>query len=390
MFHIDYKKEAAEWHKDLLHDTCIERINEYSNLVGLAFAKTSSHDDRIKFMEISDIKDEKKLLEKPLIKNLKHYSNIDDVSLSDIEERIGDMLSFINSELDNILIGTPEQLLSIYKRIRDNYNYMISDADGKDRIELYNERSITQEGFVFNILEKVFDYNDYSSNHAYELTKRLNVSICPYCNREYIDTIIDENNKKVARPDLDHYFGQKKLPLFRLSFQNLIPSGAICNRSIKGQRELDINKHMHPYIKDDMIHFKLKMGPDLEIKCNIEAEEGTKAFNTIDFFKLKPIYSCHSNVAVKAFDIMKEYTPEYIADLVRILNGRLGQGRRTSKKKLFEIFFSEFKTDDPENEMLGNMKSDIYNSIKNIYFPMYIRIMKCYTERAVDKHPKIW
>ncbi|MDQ7066856.1 MAG: hypothetical protein Q9M40_01995 [Sulfurimonas sp.] len=57
--------------------------------------------------------------------------------------------------------------------------------------------------------------------NAYKLVKSLNLSVCPYCNR---NTIYNITNKNRRTSDLDHFYPKSKYPFLAVSFYNLIPS----------------------------------------------------------------------------------------------------------------------------------------------------------------------
>jgi len=82
-----------------------------------------------------------------------------------------------------------------------------------------------------NIFKTLYDYFikiketkfkiDNKPYNAYELIKKLNLSVCPYCNR---NTIYNLKNNTKRTSELDHFYPQSKYPYFALSFYNLVPS----------------------------------------------------------------------------------------------------------------------------------------------------------------------
>lgn len=389
-------------HKIAAHAICDSKLEEYISFIDSFFDKSLSDKKTEEiFKKITGLVD-KDLVKKPLVSNLLYYNLKDENELKDINRKIKDMLFYIQNKIDTVLIGTPQDIMGIYEHIQKEFNFRINGK--KDNPLIFQINEIKQDGFVFCILEKIFDYDIYSDKYAYNLTKNLRINICPYCNREYIFTVMieeektneddtnvnitkdnrarllsSEGRKRIVRPDIDHYFGQKRFPIFRLSFQNLIPSGVICNRSIKGQRELDINHFLHPYIheKNENFHFSIKMNSDLKMECKINVNEDSKAYKTARFFKLDEIYSYHSYVAEKANELMQAYPMIYIEYLEKCLNEELERNHdneskylsiKTSKRKIFDIIFSEYIIKNPDGEILGNLKNDIYLFINNFYF----------------------
>jgi hypothetical protein len=76
--------------------------------------------------------------------------------------------------------------------------------------------------------------------NAYKLCEDLGVTVCPYCNRQYIFTVISDN---CVRPQLDHFFPKSKYPLLSCSFYNLIPSCPSCNM-LKKDKDVSL---IYPY-----------------------------------------------------------------------------------------------------------------------------------------------
>lgn len=75
-----------------------------------------------------------------------------------------------------------------------------------------------------------------------EFINRLDINVCPYCNRNYILNFnINTENKATAQ--LDHFFDKKSYPYLAVSFYNLVPSCSTCN-----QRKSTKNENIYyPY-----------------------------------------------------------------------------------------------------------------------------------------------
>lgn len=98
-------------------------------------------------------------------------------------------------------------------------------------------------------IKQVFDYKAFSKTQenrycAYDLVEKLKIKVCPYCNRQYVNTLKPEDVKGGTRATLDHFFLKSDYPYLALSFWNLVPSCYSCNSQLRGQREIGL----HPYI----------------------------------------------------------------------------------------------------------------------------------------------
>ena len=103
------------------------------------------------------------------------------------------------------------------------------------------------------LLNKIFDYENWFQKITpekewgpYQLTKKLGIQVCCYCNRQYTFTL-SKGVKKITRPELDHFLPKSKHPLLALNFFNLIPSCSVCNRDCKGTVDFSYEKYLSPY-----------------------------------------------------------------------------------------------------------------------------------------------
>lgn len=189
-------------------------------------------------------------------------------------------------------------------------------------------------------LQSIFNYEDFvnSKNEwgAYSLVNSLGVRICPYCNRSYMDIIIDTEGK--TRPELDHFYLKSVYPFLALSIYNLIPSCHICNSNFKGDINFYIKQHLHPYEYSfhDLAKFVLIENNEewtaerfqrlLEINDKIQFElkvrkniiNNALVINSINTFHLNDLYKLHIDDAQELYTKTHLYTPERIKDLKTI------------------------------------------------------------------------
>lgn len=274
--------------------------------------------------------------------------------------------------LSEIIMAKPHTMLDIYAEISKNFNFEI--YEGSEMVKVFATDGIKGKVVKDNI-EKIFNYKNFSYDFGYVFAKKLNVTICPYCNRQFTFTVLNESEiqagrrEKVIRPEFDHYFSQEKYPIFALSFYNLIPSCHICNSNIKGRRELDIKKHYHPYITEDK-NFKFcydKAEPansNIKTTIKIDYRNIPKAKETCEFFYLDIIYKAHNDVSDKLWEKYNEYPPDRFNEILEALRNI---GENFSRRELLDIIFSEYKVNDPDKEILGKLRSDLYEQMKQNY-----------------------
>ncbi len=255
---------------------------------------------------------------------------------------------FIKTNLEELLVGNPQRLIDIDEEL---YSKIIK---GKNK-----KRFNTQLRGIFNYDNFINKKKEYNS---YNLAENLKINCCPNCNRQYTITI--NSNKKegqLTRPDFDHYFPKSKHPILALSFYNLIPSCKICNSTFKGKIEMDLSKHIHPYLDSFVKDFSFDYDLDTINKCksitiNINSiPDKTRIKNTFDLFKIEETYNGHKFIVDQILELKKSLNDDYLKLLsTNTYTGinlspeeayRIGFGVNYSDNELFEHPFSKFKKD---------------------------------------------
>jgi hypothetical protein len=173
---------------------------------------------------------------------------------------------------------------------------------------------------------------------AYKLTHALGITVCPYCNRNYIHTSYNEHGR--TRPELDHFFPKSKYPFLSISLYNLIPSCHICNSNLKGAKDFYLEPHLHPFIenKNSDFQFEVKYRDDVieEIVADLESFDivltsltddiDTKRCieNSCKTFLINELYNLHKDVAQELIFKSVYYNESKIQELKIILGEHSG------------------------------------------------------------------
>lgn len=168
---------------------------------------------------------------------------------------------------------------------------------------------------------------------AYKLTHALEVTVCPYCNRNYIHTSYNEHGK--TRPELDHFFPKSKYPFLSISLYNLIPSCHICNSNLKGAKDFFLEPHLHPFVENVNSDFQFEIkykdevideivadleSFDIVLKCLTEDEQlKTQVENSRKTFLINELYNLHKDVAQELLFKSVYYNETKIKELKEIL-----------------------------------------------------------------------
>ena len=203
---------------------------------------------------------------------------------------------------------------------------------------------VDEEPRLAEYLKKSYDKIDS------ELRKKIidskNISVCPYCNRNYISStykflqcnicnqellVIDGTEKEcpgckqeikgltkvVNTAQLDHFFPKDSYPLFGVSFYNLIPSCYSCNH-VKLNKDLKHSPYDSSFPFDDV---KFTYIPKSTDKIEIKIDSCNPDFiNGIRILGIEELYQSHIDVVNELIWKKEVYIKSYRDGLSRILN----------------------------------------------------------------------
>lgn len=276
---------------------------------------------------------------------------------------------------EKIIRLRPEEMMPFYVKLASSYP--IKDASGKS---IYQDTKgnyqLDKRSELSAILRKCFDYDAFSDKStdgswdAYQLCGALEVNVCPYCNREFIYTVYDENQKKIVRPELDHYLPQSLFPMFALSFYNLIPSCHSCNAVVKRERELDMGKHIHPYIKSNakmqfkygelrLCDGKLRTKVDIDYQNDLDG----KLKSTCEFFHTQEIYQYHENIIERYLREAEAFPAAMLKEYKKFIDDNVKTAVKPSEKDILLQKYRVMQTGDEMNEVLIKFRKDIVEQI---------------------------
>ena len=203
----------------------------------------------------------------------------------------------------------------------------------------------------FTVFKEI--YNRYFSNgsnkyvdeesqyNAYKFLENLQITVCPYCEDEYLDAV-DINDKKRRTSEIDHFFAKSTYPALAMCFYNLVPSGQNCNGL-----KLDRGCGMNPYEKD--IEEMTWLFPDIPIgismekimpsECKVLFHPQGGMVDNVRELGLEQRYEKHAPEVYRLLKNAQNYTREKIQELVK-----MGFGTRE------EIISSNFGPQDLEEK----------------------------------------
>ncbi|AHJ13475.1 hypothetical protein [Sulfurospirillum multivorans] len=248
--------------------------------------------------------------------------------------------------LEEVITAKPDKLHEIAMHYKDNHKFDVMRKEYK----------------------KFTVKTDNDTYDAYTLAQSLNVTVCPYCNRNYTFTVRSKNGS--TRPQFDHFYDKATYPILALSFYNLIPSCPTCNASIKGRKEFSLTTHVHPYVEgfDDKARFALHVkdssfyydekGFDLEFGSNDAKEQ-----KNIDDFALEEIYKNHKDIVLELIQKSVMYNESYIEELMKNYEGTLFKNEEDLLRLIFGGYISD---EDLGKRPLSKLTKDILEQLEII------------------------
>jgi hypothetical protein len=294
-----------------------------------------------------------------------------------------DLYKYFIYRLKTILVGNPLELFEIIEEVSPLFFQIEENIRCANPISKIRTQKLKE--FHDEIYE-IFDYDKFSKRYgkygAYELVQKLNVNVCPYCNRNYTNTVMFADGKSRAR--LDHWFSKSKYPFLSLSLFNLIPSCHICNSDMKGSADFIPKSHIHPYMEDfkndllfksNFLKASYTAGDIDSINITLEPADGKletdpliiRSQNNCRDFGLVELYNWHrieaSKVIVKSKQLTKANIDFYLSKTWD--DGTLVyKDRNDVLDSMFGIIFNSNKFDEYP---LSKFKRDIAFEQKLIF-----------------------
>lgn len=162
-------------------------------------------------------------------------------------------------------------------------------------------------------------YRKYDCLDKKWLIQKLSITVCPYCNREFIN-----NRGSSTSAQLDHFYPRSKYPIFALSFFNLIPSCYACNH-IKRETEISISPYDSNFNFDKEINFfYTPISSDYlndHTKLTINMNYSNEIAQNIRTMKIDLAYELHTDYVQELIKKAFIYNKEQIIEFLQNYNG---------------------------------------------------------------------
>lgn len=161
-----------------------------------------------------------------------------------------------------------------------------------------------------------------------ELIDRLGITVCPYCNRTYVQSIKKQNqyHKKRRTSEFDHFFPKSKHPFLAISFYNLIPSCKTCNH-IKGTNPVLFSPYDERINGQNLVDFKYNItGSDYltnpkHVSIDIDWKDQEFFESNGKVLGLDDLYQNHNDIAQEIILKRHVYNDSRIDELLEEYKG---------------------------------------------------------------------
>lgn len=173
-----------------------------------------------------------------------------------------------------------------------------------DRFELMQQelKKILME--INEVCKEIFDYSLIKTKLRTKILAVTKTNICPYCNRQFINTYRTEKGETRVIAQLDHFYPKVFFPLFALSLYNFVPSCAHCNSILKNEEIFDdcaypINDRSNgePFFEINIKNYKQAKGyevPEIKIVKPSNSDLDSLLLSYLyEKFSIESIYEYH-------------------------------------------------------------------------------------------------
>mgnify|MGYP003170099199 FL=1 len=254
--------------------------------------------------------------------------------------------------------GTFEDMSS-----RDDWSW-ISDfilADVKTLKQMIGRPELLQ----FNEFKRMYSdyfsagsdkYVDASTKYnAYTFIENLGVTICPYCDEEYLDVVENGNGGKLRTLEIDHFFPKGKYPALAMCFYNLVPSGQNCN-GMKREELLGMNPYEEGIEGCTWLYPDLPVGVNMEkvpaADCTIHFHPKAGMEKNVKALHLEERYERHKATAHKYLLLRQQYDDAKVEEMVKM-------GMFPTKDFAYRVLYGEPLDEEAEEGILRKLRRDI-------------------------------
>ena len=245
------------------------------------------------------------------------------------------------------------------------------DAYKETHFNMLSDKQLTTKSgniCFYDAIVKAMRYEEVRKTEIVKYIEKLGIKTCVYCNTQYASTI-RHYNQFIAGYEIDHYKPKSKYPFLCISFFNMQPSCASCNRW-KSDEESKFNLYtdeignINPFLfslnESSIIKYMLVQSNDV-LKITVSSQEPGLVSNHNERFRVEALYQSFKDEAEELLWKYKTRNNTYIDQLIDSFT-RLFPYKRDEIKRFLYGFYSQEK--DIHKRPLTKMKQDIAKQLK--------------------------
>lgn len=271
----------------------------------------------------------------------------------------------------DVLINRYDDILKLKKDEFDSFknqhlNFNNIDFSGSSWINTNNNGGY--KGSFYQNIVKAMNYEHIRDKEYAEAIKALGIRTCVYCNAEYMPIIKITKRSHRCRFEADHYWSKDKHPFLCISFYNLLPSCAFCNRS-KSNNVSDFYLYTDKVTDINPFRFKLDEKSIIGYEHCFKADklnilfEGPSSLkqNHENRFHISDIYKSFKDEAEEIVWKAKTINSSYAANLKASFQSVF---KNLGENEIRFLYGFYEKTKDVHKRPLTKMKQDIAKQLK--------------------------
>lgn len=222
-------------------------------------------------------------------------------------------------------------------------------------------------GSFYNNIVNALNYENIRDKEYADAVKKLGIRTCIYCNAEYMPIVKMQGRTYRCRFEADHFYPKNKRPFLCISFYNLLPSCAFCNR---GKSYNDALFYLYTDDPSDLVPFSFKLDGESVIdymhfldseKLKIDftnSKNGDEKLleNHEEKFHISQIYQSFKDEAEEILWKAKTINPSYASQLKKSFESVF---RSLGEKEIRYLYGFYDKEEDIHKRPLTKMKQDI-------------------------------
>lgn len=283
-----------------------------------------------------------------------------------IKPNYNDYIQYVDT-----IINKYDNILKLKKEEFDSFksNFLaFNNIDFSSKTWINPQNNGDYKGTFYSNIVDAMEYESIRDKEYAEAINSLGIKTCVYCNAEYMPIAKITRRSHRCRFEADHFYPKNTYPFLCISFYNLLPSCAFCNRS-KNDKKAEFYLYTEKKTDVSPFQFELDNNSIIDYEYSINADKlqilfrGDKDLveNHEKHFHISEIYKSFKDEAEEIIWKAKTITPSYAASLKASFQSVFKNLGENEIRYLYGFYNKE---KDIHKRPLTKMKQDIAKQLK--------------------------